>query len=144
MITAVSIGAVGLLAIGANLGVILGRADETKVDTTSAAGGLVAANTSVVNVELQPQTNPLVYTSAATDGSQHFTIDTAGSVDVSAGAGVIYLNRVSLTHGWTSIPVDTFGTDLALLFSDGTRTLHFSAVLGPNRKVIGDLTELPR
>lgn len=143
MITAASIGAVALaslFAIGANLG-ILARADQRTIGTMSAAIPPAPADTGVLDVGLAQQTDPLASTSAALDGSQHFTVDTAGAVDVSVGASGVQLDLVSPNPGWTATPVAATDADVAVTFTNGTRTLEFSATVGPDGTAIGDLTE---
>ena len=143
MITAASIGAVALaslFAIGANLG-ILARADQRTIGTMSAATPLAPADTGVLDVGLAHQTDPLASTSAAVGGSQHFTVDTAGAVDVSVGATGVQLDLVSPNPGWTATPVTATDADVAVTFTNGTRTLEFSATVGPDGTAVGDLTE---
>lgn len=143
VITAASIGAVGLaslFAIGANLG-ILARADDSDVGAMSAAGDVPMPAAQVVGFGLGQQTDPLGATSAAVDGSQHFTVDTAGSVDVSVIDGRAHLDLASPSDGWTATPATGTGADVAVVFTDGTRTLEFTAVVGPHGTVTGDLTE---
>lgn len=143
MITAASIGAVALaslFAIGANLG-ILARADQRTIGTMSAAIPPAPADTGVLDVGLTQQTDPLASTSATLDGAQHFTVDTAGAVDVSVGASGLQLDLVSPSPGWTATPVAATDADVAVTFTNGIRTLEFSATVGPDGTAIGDLTE---
>ncbi len=142
MITAASIGAVGLaslFAIGANLG-ILARADDSDVGTMSAAGDAVTPAANVVDIGLGQQMDPLSSTPAV-DGTQHFTVDTAGTVDVSVVDGSAHLDLASPSDGWTATPTAGNGTDLVVVFANGTRTLEFTAVIGPDGGLAGDLTE---
>ncbi len=143
IITAASIGAVvlaSLFAIGANLG-ILSSADQSKVGTVAAAGDLVPANTQVVDVYLDAQGNPLASNSTAPAGSQHFTVASAGTVDVSAIGGTARVDLVKPASGWTATPATTTGNGVAISFTDGTRTLDFTATVGPDGTVTGDVTE---
>lgn len=148
LITAASIGAVGLaglFAVGANLGVLAG-ADESEVGDATAAGDLVPTDTKVVDVYLdQPADPPTSTTNAAADaaaaGSQRFTVDVAGTVDVSTVAGRARLDRVTPAPGWSAAAVRADGADVAVSFTDGTRTLEFTATAGPDGAVTGDVTE---
>ena len=90
---------------------------------------------------LAHQTDPLASTSVSVDGAQHFTVDTAGAVDVSVGASGVQLDLVSPNPGWTATPVAATDADVAVTFTNGTRTLEFSATVGPDGTAIGDLTE---
>jgi hypothetical protein len=142
IITAASIGAVALaslFAIGANLGILSG-ADQSKVGTVLAAGDLVPA-TQVVDVYLDAQGNPITSASTTPSGSQRFTVDSAGTVDVSAGGGTPRVDLVTPASGWTATPATSTGTAVAVTFTDGTRTLEFTATIGPDGTVTGDVTE---
>ena len=143
IITAASIGAVclaSIFAVAANLG-ILSSADQTKVGTVTAAGDLLGANPQVVDVYLDKQGNPLPTDPSAPAGSRRFTVDTAGTVDVSAADGTARVDLVTPASGWTATPATTTGTGVAVAFTNGTRTLDFTAVLAADGTVTGDVTE---
>lgn len=143
IITAASIGAVCLasvFAIGANLG-ILTSADESKVGTVAAAGDLVPTDTRVVDVYLDQQGNPIGSTTVAPAGSQRFTVDAAGTVDVSASGTTAQVDSVTPASGWTATPATTAGAATSVTFTDGTRTLVFTATVGADGTVTGDVTE---
>jgi hypothetical protein len=143
IVTALSIVAVGLaslFAIGANLG-ILTSAGQSTVGNVSAAGDLIPSDTRVVDVYPDQQGTPLTSTTVASTGSQRFTIDTAGTVDVSVDATGARLDLVSPASGWTAVPVTTTSADVAVVFTDGTRTLQFTAAAGADGTVTGDVTE---
>ena len=143
LITAASIVAVGLastFAIGANLG-ILASADESKVGTVAAAGDLIPAATQVVDVYLDEQGNPLASDPAAPAGSQRFTVDAAGTVDVSASGGTVRVDLVTPASGWTATRAVTNSDGVAVTFTNGARTLEFIAAVGPDGALAGDVTE---
>lgn len=143
LITAASIGAVGLaglFAIGANLG-ILSRTDAGAIGTVDATGDLVPAETRVVDVYLDEQGDPPASTTRPASGSQRFAVDVAGTVDVSASAGRVRLDLVTPARGWTSRSVAARGADVAVAFTDGSRSLQFTATVGPDGTVVGDVTE---
>ncbi len=143
ILTAASIGAVvlaGLFAIGANLG-ILSSADRSNVGTVAAAGDLVPTSTQVVDVYLDAQGNPLASNSTAPAGSQPFTVDSAGTVYVSTVGGSARVDLVKPASGWTATPATTTGNGVAISFTDGTRTLDFTATVGPDGTVTGEVTE---
>lgn len=143
IITAASIGAVGLasvFAIGANLG-ILSSADQTKVGTVAAAGDLLPANPQVVDVYLDKQGNPLPTDPSAPASSQRFTVDTAGTVDISAVGATARVDLITPSTGWTATPATSTGTGVTVAFTDGTRTLDFTATVAANGTVTGDVTE---
>lgn len=143
MLTAASIGAVGLaglFAVGANLG-ILTSSEQRDVGNVSAAGDLVPADTRVVDVYLDEPGPAPTSTTVAPAGSQRFAVDAAGTVDVSAGAGRARLDLVTPARGWTARSVSARGADVAVAFTDGDRTLQFTATAGADGTVTGDVTE---
>lgn len=143
IITVTAIGGVALaslFAIGANIG-ILTNTDQSKVGALSATADLAPPDTRVVDVYLDQAGNPLPSTSSALPGSKRFTVDAAGTVDVSADAGAAHIDLVSPASGWTAAPVATAQEGVAVAFTDGTRTLEFTAVVGPDQTVTGDVTE---
>ncbi len=148
IITVASIGAVGLaglFAIGANLG-SFSSAGPSKVGTVAEAGDPIPTDTRVVDVYLDEQGNPLATDPAASEpaapaGSQRFTVDSVGSVDVSALGGTARVDLITPASGWTATPATTTATGVAVTFTDGTRTLQFTATVGPDGAVIGDVTE---
>lgn len=140
VITAASITAVllaSLFAIGANLG-ILTSADKSPLGTVTAAGDLTS-DTLVIDGSFDERTDDP--TSAALPGAQRFTVDEAGTVDVAVGPEGARLDLASPSSGWTATPVTIPGADVALVFTNGTRTLEFTAVVGPDGTVTGDVTE---
>lgn len=143
IITAVSIGAVGLaglFAIGANLG-ILTSADQSDLGTMSAAGDLVPVDSQVVDVYLDEQGDPVGVGSTEPTGSQRFTVDTAGTVDVTAGPDGLRIDRIDTAAGWTATPATPTGGAVAATFTNGTRTLHFAATLAADGTIAADVTE---
>ena len=143
LITAAAVGAVGLasvFAIGANLG-ILSNANQTKVGTVAAAGDLVPATTQVADVYLDKQGNPVPDGPSAPASSQRFTVDTAGTVDVSATDGTAHVDLVTPASGWSATPPTTTSTGVAVTFTDGTRTLDFTATAATDGTVTGDVTD---
>ena len=143
IITAASVGAVvlaSLFAIGANLG-ILTSADQAKVGTVAAAGDLLPSTTQVVDVYLDKQGSPLPTDRSQASGSRRFTVDAAGTVDVSAPGGTPRVDLVTPATGWSATPATATGTSVAVTFTDGTRTLDFTATVGPDGTVTGDVVE---
>ncbi len=143
IITVASIGAVSvasLFAIGANLG-ILTRADQSDLGTMSAASDLVPVDSRVVDVYLDEQGNPVGTSATDPTGAQRFTVDAAGTVDVSVGATAPVIDRIDAAAGWSAGPVTTTGGRVAVTFTDGTRTLHFAASLAADGTIVADVTE---
>lgn len=143
IITAVSIAAVAvasLFAVGANLG-ILNQADKSNVGTVAAAGDLVPAGTRVVDVYLDQQGTAPTSAAATPAGAQNFSVDTAGTVTVSATGGRAQLDLITPAAGWTGKAVQTTGADVAVSFTNGSRTLEFTATVAADGTIKGDVTE---
>lgn len=143
MITAASIGAVGLagvFAVGANLG-ILTSTEQGDVGTVSAAGDLVPVDTRVVDVYLDDPAAAPTATTSAPAGSQRFEVDAAGTVDVTGVDGRARLDLITPAPGWTARSVSAGGADVAVAFTSGDRTLEFTATASADGAVTGDVTE---
>ncbi|HPU38579.1 MAG TPA: hypothetical protein PLS63_03330 [Microthrixaceae bacterium] len=135
-----AVGLAGLFAIGANVG-ILASTDPTRVGTLAAAGDLVPTDTKVVDVYLDSQGMPLSSDPSAPVGSQRFTVDTAGTVDVTTDGGVVSVRLITPANGWTAAPVTAAASQAGVTFTSGSRTLHFTATLAADGTVTGDVTE---
>lgn len=143
IITAVSIGAVGLaslFAIGANFG-ILSNAGQSKVGTLGAAGDLLPANTKVAVASFDKQGDSPTSEPATPAGSQRFTVDSAGIIDIAVTDGVAHVAQVTPASGWTAKSPESTGTGVAVAFTNGTRSLVFTASVAANGTVSGDVTE---
>lgn len=135
----VAVGLAGLLAIGANLG-ILSSTDDTKVGTLAAAGDLIPTDTRVIDAQLDSQGQPLPSDATVAAGSQRFTVDAAGSVEVAVDGDAVRVQRVTPASGWTARPA-TDPSGAAITFTHGTRTLHFTATLAADGSIAGDVIE---
>lgn len=147
LITAASIAGVilaALFAVGANLG-ILASTNDSAVGQVSAAGDLVPPATQVVDVYLDDQGNPVApqagTATTTTSNAQQFVVDAAGTVDVSVVGGRAHIDRISPTNGWTARTAPASGTDAAVAFTNGTRTLEFVASVNDDGSLAGEVTE---
>jgi hypothetical protein len=125
LITATSVVAVviaSLFAVAANLG-ILNNADRSSVGTLSATGDLTTAD------------------APARSRSQVFRVDTAGTVTVSPVDGRARVDRIRPAAGWSARAVEASGAEVAVSFTDGTRTLEFTATVAADGSVVGDITD---
>jgi hypothetical protein len=151
LITAAAIAGVvfaGAVAVGANIG-ILDAADNSEIGSLSAAGDLVPANTQVVDVYLDepttttPATTSTTQESAAQDsaGAQEFAVDAAGTVGVIPTAGGVRLGDVVANPGWTWSLAQSDPSALTVAFTDGARTLNFTASIGPDGTITAAVEE---
>jgi hypothetical protein len=135
LITAAGIAAVvvaGGFAISANLG-ILSASSEPRVGALAAAGDL-APTTSVASAS----STPPVTTQATT---QMYLVENAGSV-VLDDADPLAVREVSVNPGWTWTAGPAVPTHVEVLFSDGMRTLLFSATRADDGTVAATVEEL--
>jgi hypothetical protein len=145
LITAASIAGVvlaGSIAVGANIG-ILNAADDSDIGSLSAAGDLIPASTQVVDVYLDDPTTTTA-TSATTRPSmigQEFAVDAAGTVAVVPTAGEVRLGDVVANAGWSWSLAQPDASALAVTFTDGVRTLEFTAALGADGTITAAVTE---
>lgn len=119
MVTIVSIIAVGLAgatAVGANIG-ILDSASDSPVGDASVTGDLGTPSTQVVDV----------YLSDTAGKVQRFAVDAAGTVALIAADSVLRLDDVVPTAGWNWTLMQSSESSLRVTFTDGNRTLEFTA-----------------
>ena len=158
----VAIGVTGAAAVGANVG-ILDSSSSTKTGALSAAGDLTTASTQTVDVYLdgsttsaaQPASAPTTGAtapnaasnaapSAAPNGgsrAQQYAVDNAGTVDVVTTDTGLRLDNVRPAPGWTWSSAQAGPTSVLATFTDGARTLEFSAVLNPDGTIAARVDE---
>lgn len=140
LITIASVAAIGMagaVAIGANVG-ILNAADSNKVGTVASAGDLLTTTPQTVDVYL-PGTPSTV--AGAVAGSQEFAVDAAGTTTVSVDALGLHLLKVTPTFGWTWTSSQSAPTQLSVTFTNGSRTLVFTAVEGADGSIAANVSE---
>jgi hypothetical protein len=118
-------------AVAANLG-ILSASSDARVGGLAAAGDLVSPTS--------PAGSASTTTSPTPNVAQTYLVDAAGSVTV-AETGPLALLSVSVNPGWTwrAGPSDPRHVDVT--FSDGVRTLVFSAARSVDGIVNADVQE---
>ncbi len=135
ILTAAAILAVGIsgaIAVAANVG-IMNAADTNTVGNVTSATDLLTSNTQVVDVYLGSESVP--------GGGQQFTVDAAGTVTVSSSANTVRLDQVVPTTGWTwSLSQSTTDT-LMVSFTNGTRTVEFTATADANGTITANVSE---
>lgn len=126
----------GGAAVAANIG-ILDAADDDELGTLSAAVDL-SGGTEIIDVYPQSTTSTSLDDGT---GTQAFTVDRAGLVTVARNAGALRVAEVVANPGWTwTVDADDAAT-VAVRFTDGARTLVFTATLGADGTVAADVSE---
>lgn len=136
ILTAAAVMAVGIsgaIAVAANVG-IMNAADNSTVGGVASAADLMPTDTQVVDVYLGPD-------STTPSGGQQFSVDVAGTVTVSASAGAIRLDGVAPAAGWSWALTQTDSSSLLVTFTDGTRTLEFTATAASDGTITAQVNE---
>ena len=110
----------GAFAVGANLGILHASADN-QLGELAAAGDLVPT--------AGPTPGPVTTVAAPpiTTALQTYLVDVAGTVALDATSGTLVVSAVSANPGWTWTEVPYDATHVELVFTDGVRTLVFTA-----------------
>jgi hypothetical protein len=143
LITAVAVAGVlvaGTAAIAANIG-ILNSTDDSSIGSLSATDDLVdeTSTTSVATTLATTTTTSLE--DSATNAGDSYVVDDAGVVTLSSASGNLALVSVVPQPGWTVTSTQPDAATLEVSFTNGVRTLVFSAVLGPDGVVTADVVE---
>jgi len=137
ILTAAAVMAVGIsgaIAVAANVG-IMNAADNSTVGGVAAATDLLPTSTQVVDVYLGPD-------NTTATGGQEFSVDTAGTVTVSSSSvGAIRLDSVAPTAGWSWSLTQTDTSSLLVTFTNGSRTLEFTASAGLDGTITAKVNE---
>lgn len=150
----VAIGVTGAAAVGANVG-ILDSSSNTKTGALSAAGDLSTASTQVVDVYLDGSTTTASTrlasapaTGASTPavapagrGAQQYAVDNAGTLDVLSTETGLRLDNVRPAAGWSWSAAQSGPGSVLATFTNGVRTLEFSAVLNPDGTIAARVDE---
>lgn len=124
-----AIGIAGAVAIGANIG-ILDAAGASTTGNLSAAGDLVAPATEVID------------SVALADGTtQEFAVDVAGTVSVSRSDQGVRLESATPAAGWSWSLAQPGPNDLTVTFTDGARTLEFTASVTSDGNIAAGVSE---
>jgi len=130
----VAVGISGAIAVAANVG-IMNAADDASVGNVASATDLMPPDTQVVDVYLGPD-------NTTATGGQEFAVDTAGSVTVSSSAvGAIRLDSVAPAAGWSWTLTQTDTSSLLVTFTNGSRTLEFTATAGADGTIMAKVNE---
>jgi hypothetical protein len=128
LITAGGIAAVivaGAFAVGANLG-ILDASSDNQIGALAAAGDLVPTTGAT---PAPVTTGPATPTTAA---PQTYLVDVAGTATVDPTGDTLVVSAVSANPGWTWTPGPSDASHIELTFTDGVRSLVFTATRAPD------------
>jgi hypothetical protein len=139
LITTVAIAGVivaGGAAIAANIG-ILSAADSSALGELSATE-LVATAPESTSPDTTTSTST---TTPAVGATSDYVVDDAGMVSVLASDSGLALVTATANDGWTPALSQNEPTSLTVVFTNGSRTVVFSATLGADGSIVADVTE---
>jgi hypothetical protein len=148
LITAAAVAGVlvaGTAAVAANIG-ILNAADDSALGDLAATDELlpaapVPAPTTVAAVATTAPTSTVPATTPPAGVAQQYDIDGAGSVWIMTTTSGLALDHVVAVPGWTALLSQGDLRSLRVDFTDGDRTVVFTASLGDDGVVLVDVTE---
>ena len=110
----------GAFAVGANIG-ILNASSDHQIGELAAAGDLVPTTRAT------PAPVTTVPATSTTTAPQTYLVDVAGTVAVDATGGALVASVVGANPGWTWAAGRSDATHVEFTFSDGMRSLVFTA-----------------
>ena len=131
LITAGGIAAVivaGAFAVGANLGILHASADNQ-------LGELAAAGDLVPTTGATPVPVTTVPASPMTTAPQTYLVDVAGTVALDVTGETLVVSAVGVNPGWMWTEAPSDSTHVELAFTDGVRTLVFTATRAADGRV---------
>ncbi len=140
LITTVAIAGVivaGSAAIAANIG-ILTAADDSPLGELSATELVAAEPASSVAATTTSTTST---TTPAVGATSDYVVDDAGMVSLLASDSGLVLVAATASDGWTPALSQSGPTSLTVVFTNGSRTVVFSATLGADGSIVADVTE---
>jgi hypothetical protein len=129
----------GTAAVAANIG-ILNSTNDSSIGSLSATDDLVET-TSTTTATTVPASSTTTSLPGSEDLGESYVVDDAGIVTLSSGSGTLTLVSAVPEPGWTVIASQPDLTSLEVTFTNGTRSLVFSAVLGPDGIIRADVVE---
>lgn len=149
LITAVAVAGVliaGTAAIAANIG-ILNASSDTSIGSLSATDDLVPSTTTstgpvILEIATPTSTPGSTRTPATTVAAgASYVVDDAGTVSVTTTSGRLAPVDAAANPGWTSAATQPDPLSLRVAFTNGTRTLVFTATLSADGTIVADVTE---
>jgi hypothetical protein len=129
----------GTAAVAANIG-ILNSTNDSSIGSLSATDDLVES-TSTTTATTVPASSTTTSLPGSEALGESYVVDDAGIVTLSSASGTLTLVSAVPEPGWTVIASQPDLTSLEVTFANGTRSLVFSAVLGPDGIVLADVVE---
>jgi len=147
LLTAAAIAGVlvaGTAAVAANIG-ILNAADSNTIGELTATDGLLpdvgADADTPTSAAGEPPLAPSTLTAPADDSVQQYDISGAGAVWVMPTSSGLALDHVVAAPGWSAALSQSDLRSLHVEFTDGDRTVVFTASLDDDGTVVVDVTE---
>jgi hypothetical protein len=148
LLTAAAIAGVllaGTAAVAANIG-ILNAADSSTMGDLTATDELLPAvgadaDTATVTAETAPSTSTTLPASPSAGAPQQYDIAGTGTVWVMTTRSGLALDHVVAEPGWSSVLTQGDLRSLQVDFTNGDRTIVFTAALGGDGTVVVDVTE---
>jgi hypothetical protein len=140
LITTVAIAGVivaGGAAIAANIG-ILSAADSSALGELSATELVAAAPESTLADTTTSTTSTIT---PAVGATSDYVVDDAGMVSLLASDSGLTLVTATANDGWTPALSQSEPASLTVVFTNGGRTVVFSATLGADGSIVADVTE---
>ncbi len=120
----------------ANIGILDASSDHQ-------LGQLAAAGDLVPTTGAAPAPVTTVPATSTTTDPQAYVVDVAGTVTVESTGGALVARAVSANPGWTWTPGVSDATHVELTFSDGVRSLVFTATRAADGSIDARVDERP-
>jgi hypothetical protein len=148
LLTAAAIAGVllaGTAAVAANIG-ILNAADSSEMGDLTATDELLPGvgadvDTTSVTAETAPSTSTTLPASPSAGAPQQYDIAGTGTVWVMTTRSGLALDHVVAEPGWSSVLTQGDLRSLQVDFTNGDRTIVFTAALGVDGALVVDVTE---
>lgn len=130
----------GTAAVAANIG-ILNAADSSAIGELAATDELLLPTAGATAAEAPSAPASTVTTTLPSSGVQQYDIEGAGSVWVMSTTSGLALDHVVTQPGWNSVLSQGDLRSLRVDFTNGGRTIVFTAAVGDDGAVVVDVTE---
>jgi hypothetical protein len=147
LLTAAAIAGVllaGTAAVAANIGILNAADSSTMGDLTATDELLPAVGADADTATVAAETAPSTSTASAASPSgtaQQYDIAGTGTVWVMTTRSGLALDHVVAEQGWSSVLTQGDTRSLQVDFTNGDRTIVFTAALGDDGTVVVDVTE---
>ena len=128
----------GTAAVAANIG-ILNAADSSAIGELAVTDELLPTAGGDINAPAVPTTT--VVTTPPNSGVQRYAIENTGTVWIMTTTSGLALDHVAAEAGWTPVLSQNDLRSLRVDFTNGDRTIVFTAELAADGSVVADVTE---